>query len=97
MWYTDIMVARNEGNRSEMKALFKAWCARRGYKASRTVDSLSAVGDACLRIQRGLYTIEVATPVEPGSSLAQYTTATHGYGYPLLDAPESRALAFLKA
>ena len=80
-----------------MRALFKEWCARRGLKASRTVDALSAVGEACLYIRRGLYSVEVAVPVEPGSTLAKYTTATHGYDYPLLEASEARARTFLKA
>ena len=91
------MVAKNNETRNEVKALFKEWCARRGFKASRTVDSLSEIGEACLYIRKGLYSIEVAVPVEPGSSLAKYTTAKHSYDYPLLEVSESKARTFLKA
>ena len=80
-----------------IQSLFKAWCTRNGYKAARRVDSLSEVGEACLIFRRGLYSIELASPVEPGSSTALYTTATHGYEYPLLDASESGARKFLSA
>ena len=87
-----MMATGNNGFRKDVMALFKAWCARHGYKPVRMEDGLKEVGEALVYIRPGerMYSVEVAGPPVPGSS------AAFRYEYPLLEVPEAQALAFLK-